>query len=314
MKKYIAFILSFITVLCITNTRGAAFAANEGAWTAAREVPESAATITVMANETEYLMELLNSTDDELKKRGLTEAEISEVRNYDYNADLLKLKNRDVNFLKKAGYTAEQIEKIKAYDGREDAIAYASTYNLSSAELSGSIWVEPLTLGNSVKIYYCFEWSQAPIFCFTDSVGLAWLACDENSDEKAMIVMYEEHVADYCLLGDDEIMFSKDASKIRTGVGGKREIKYKIGEEIECTQYTEDYYAKDMLGCVAIRTMANSYNLANLSVACCYGHAVIALSGDISLSSSGLGLSVAWNQEDLYNACYTYDASGNLVY
>lgn len=314
MKKYIAFILSFITVLCITNTSGAAFAANADVWTAAREVPESAATITVMTNETEYLMELLNSTDDELKKRGLTEAEISEVRNYDYNADLLKLKNKDVNFLRKAGYTAEQIEKIKAYDGREDAIAYASTYGLSSAELSGSIWVEPLTLGNSVKIYYCFEWSQAPIFCFTDSVGLAWLACDENSDKKETKVLFEEHMADYYVVDGDEIMFSVGASKIEKGIEERREIRYLIGDEIEYTQYTLDCYAKYISGYVEVRTMANSYNLAYVSVACCYGHTVVGFSGDISISPSDIGLSVSWNQEELYNACYTYDAFGNLVY
>ena len=106
MKRFLVFVLLMVMMFCVDNN-GTAFASSK------IQVPEDAVTVKVVTNEVEYINELLNSTDEQLKKRGLSEDEILQLRNYDYNNTLLELKSKDDIYLKQAGFTQEQIEKIK---------------------------------------------------------------------------------------------------------------------------------------------------------------------------------------------------------
>lgn len=257
----------------------------------------------VTTNEIEYINSLLNASDSELVERGLTLQEIEEIRNYDYNADLLRLSEKNEETLSLMGYNPMQIEKIRAYNGQENAVEYVNTYDLSSAELQGNHWVTPVVDSNTVKIEYIFSWNHAPIFCITDTVALAWVGCDMQSYGLVMEVINESHTVYYCDELTEEVLFD-DTPDVSVRLSD-RIIEF----DMKSPQDEAGYYAKTIEGQIIIRTAANSYNLERVLVAAAYGHTVLGLGpATITISTDGItpSIDLAWNQEELYAACYSF--------
>ncbi len=298
MRKIIIALLLTV-VLCGIGHDDATILASE-------YLPENVKTITTTTKEMEYieyLSSLLSLTDEELLSKGFTLSEIEEMRNYDYNADLLKLKKHDSRKLKAMGYSSEQIERIQEYNGLDNAIEYASTYNLSNAELKGTHWITIINEGNTVAIKYRFIWTQAPIFCHTDSVALAWVGCDRNSHEVVMEVDGEKHTVYHHDMSSDSFVKTTKANVLKEL--DTREIKF----QMQSSQEAAEYYTKKVEGEVRIKTLANSYNLEQVMVRAAYGHTVLGkIPGSISISTEGMSLSieVGWNQEELYNECESF--------
>jgi len=267
------------------------------------EIPENVEVTTVEVNELDYLNALLNATDTELRARGMTEEEIRELRTYDYNADLMRLTNADVNTLKNMGYSRKQIGKIKAYDGQTDAVSYASTYGLSNAVLSGYHYATPVEEWYSMKIVYGFGWSEAPMFCIADSIVLAWIGCNEESEPIVLEVLEEGHEVAYFSVVTNLPTVTDEVSASEKNVSS-RVIEFGLGRA-----GVEKSYARIIDGYIIVKTLADSYNFSNIYVAAAYGHTVFGVVPAgvcISIEDVSISLEVAWNQQTLYSECEAY--------
>jgi len=275
---------------------------------ASEDMADDIKVVTTVTNEmeyVEYLKTMLTLTDEELSSRGFTASQIEEMREYDYNADLMKLKKRDLKELQAMGYSLEQIEKIQEYNGQDNAVEYISTYKLSNATLNGVHWVKSIKDANTVAIKYRFTWNQAPIFCATDSIALAWVGCDRGSYELLVEVIKENHTVYHHDMSSNKLL--KKAKPDVSGDFNTRTIEF----QMQSSQGEAEYYTKKIEGEIRIRTLANSYNLEQVLVRAAYGHTVLGTKpGSISVSTDGISPSIelAWNQEDLYNECDSFPA------
>lgn len=302
-KFLLIFIFTLIISIFISNT---AFAASNK-----NQKPEVTSS-TIIVNELEFINNLLNSTDEELANKGLSEEEIKEIREYNYNNDLLAFGKRPTIELEKEGYSQEQIYYIKNYDGSEDAIEYATKYGLSGAELNGYFYVTPVILKKSVEIWYNFTWTSCPIFCLTDNVVVAWVACDSNSNPLLTSVIYEEHETDFYDYSDNGPLYYKPCDV-------KRAIGYRVlsfGMSGYDWNTNAECYGKETWGYMGIQTASGSSNLSNIIVAVGYGHTVLNIKPSPSVAIDGVSIGIDFDahQQDLYNNDRNYNYDGTIKY
>jgi len=280
-------------------------------------------TETIVVDEMSYIIWLLNSTDEELLESGYTEEDIYEIRNYDYSEDILSLQGFTHDELSEMGYDDAQIQGIYGYDGEEDAIQYATTFGLSSAELTVTYHVFPLDSKRSVQIFYDASWNTGPFFTFNDYLAIAWIACDENSYPIATNVMLESHTVEYYSdifnthYKNGGVEFKKKDTNYRV-----LKIKMRLDETVEMPgngDVYETFYARAIKGRIVVKTSADSYNLNNIVVRVGYSHTVFTIGAEPSIEvgeSVGLGLSFSfdWKGQELYNEEKNFKYDGTIVY
>lgn len=265
-------------------------------------------TNTVTVNEMEYINSILNSTDEELLSKGYSEEEISEIRQHNYNDDLLSLGELSTTELKQRGFSDNQIKDIKEYDGTVDAVEYATINGLSNAELNGRFYVVQKVAKQSVEIWYRFTWTSVPIFAAIDNVVVAWSACDANSYPILTSVMYESHEVTYHNPNTEEQLYYIP-SYVNKQIGYRVvDVKMHNGGPYDIN------YGKVAWGYVAVKTASGSYNLNNIIVGVGYGHTVIGLSASPSVDISGvsIGINFDWNQQDLFNEVRNFKYDGTI--
>lgn len=126
---------------------------------------------TTQINEYEYVKQLKNRTDAELKQMGFGEHEIYSLRKLDFKQAIkerAKLSNEELESL---GYNTKQIYELKNFTGTEDEIktlsATLTTYLYVGASGKSSYY-------SWLTMRYGFEWSSMPFWLITDSIALAW--------------------------------------------------------------------------------------------------------------------------------------------
>lgn len=281
---------------------------------------DSIETETIIVDEMSFITWLINSTDEELLENGYTEEEIYEIKNYNYSEDILSLQTFTSDELNAMGYDEEQIQSIYEYDGEEDAIRYATTFGLSSARLSVTYYVIPLTARNSVEIFYKAEWNTYPLFTRVDCIAIAWIGCDANSYPIVMSVIYESHNADYYSTFSDEISHCESV-KVENDIISYRLLNVDMLSDDVVVKWNgdveEEFYAKNIWGCVALKTAADSYNLNNIMVSVGYSHTVIGSETSIGVDMNGtmnIGFSFSWRAEKLYSQTKNFKYDGTVLY
>ncbi len=303
--KRIKFLMAIVMLTIVFGIGGKKVIAN-----AAVEVPEDVEVKRVVVNELDYLNALLNATDEELRELGMTETEIMELRTHDYNADLMRLTNADEDALEGMGYNKRQIKKIKAYDGHEDAVSYATTYGLSSAELEGAFWAIPLNEYNSAKIQYIFRWNHCPIFAIDDSIAIGWIGNDRESHVAVLKVVEEQHIVNCHHELTDEFLFSKSPSVEGTNA-------YKVIEfAMQSSQDAAEYYSKSMEGYIVVEIAGEKDDLYGISVTAAYAHTVVQVTSvglSVSVSDVGVSVSFGFGRQKLFYETKYFPAYGELA-
>lgn len=225
--------------------------------------PENVQTI----GELEYLEELNSMSEAQLIKKGASNELIQKVKSNGFSKDLLNLSKYTNIQLKERGYNQKQIKAIRNYKPNQNAIDYASTYSLSSAVVTCGFGPTLNTNTRQMDIFYWASWNEAPIFCFDDVIGIAFVGADSASHPLAMKV--DSIQAEGWYFAGGRKVFSRTLpSKQYTGyINTIIDMDFNISD---IHNYCEYAY-----GNVKISTQSNSYNLYSTNIRMTYGHTIL---------------------------------------
>ena len=123
---------------------------------------------TFVINELDFIEELQNMSDSELKAQGYTPAEIAELRNLYIEEEIrARIKAYSKSELKSLGYNDRQLSTMENFTGED----YQVQGLLSEVTLS----IYKLSSGASSSFSYLnlmieYEWDVMPLFMMTDAL------------------------------------------------------------------------------------------------------------------------------------------------
>lgn len=145
-------------------------------------------------SELEMYFDLIESTDSELKERGLTTTEIKELKEINIEEAFLEQAKLPEEVLLKYGYTDEQVELIKNYDG--SPITRESKMFKASATISAGITLN--TYGeDEYKFTYSWVWSGKPFNNGKDIVAMRWATYNSNANAVASTIRTKSSNVEY---------------------------------------------------------------------------------------------------------------------
>lgn len=232
----------------------------------------SAAKQTIVVSEAQIMKQLIAGnevTRNQLKK------ELSELS----RLSIIDLRNK--------GYTISQIESIKAYDGNIDALEYAIKTS-SDAKLTFSYGLAGSdNTRKSVRIAYDIRWSSCPLFTFTDSFGIGWVAADRSSYELATKIT--ETVGIGVIYNfNDEVIGTRDVD-MDTHTAGVVTGTIPIGS-------AGGNFVKNIGGLVMVETQSGSYNMDTIQIFVAYAHTVLSfhISAGVRIQYKKVGPSISF--------------------
>ncbi|EHQ88590.1 hypothetical protein [Desulfosporosinus youngiae] len=124
-------------------------------------------------NEYQYIKELKQKSDIELKDMGLDDNQITELKNLDYGKGLKERSKLDKKILKNMGYSNVQIEQLQDFQGTEaEIIALAASVNLN-VENNGLTYDSALDR-SYWTVSFDWSWSSEPFWLLQDIIGSGW--------------------------------------------------------------------------------------------------------------------------------------------
>lgn len=134
---------------------------------------------TVTSEALEYIANR-SLTDKQLKSKGLSDEEITELRSFSYENALLERASYGDSQLHAIGYTDDQIEILRAYDGStltEDSPVLAAT-----AVCTGTFQFNGYDSSTrKLSIIYKYTWNVQPVFNRDDSIAVSWRTVDPSA-------------------------------------------------------------------------------------------------------------------------------------
>lgn len=159
MKKLLCFILSFTLLFGNLFIPSKAFASKNS-------IDKNTK---VVINEYLRIKEMKQLNNDTLKKMGLSDSSIEELKKLDYKEELRKRSKLSDKNLIGMGYTQSQIKLLKNYDGSE-----ASTMALSASAYIYSHIVSAIS--TRFVVGFTWSWTCCPAMLESDVIGVAWQA------------------------------------------------------------------------------------------------------------------------------------------
>lgn len=243
-----------------------AFAASGSAINLADEI------LSKSTNTQEIIVSEKEMVDDLLRSGTITKT--------DLNAQLARLSMQSEASLKQEGYNDTQIGLIKSYDLKMDAYNHifkqGSRASSESAKLTFRYGLAGSNNKKTVKIAYDMKWSSCPVFTFTDSFGVGWIAADSSSHE--VITKTDSSIASvqyYTVEGQNaglyrDIAMDKSANNIV------------IGNPILGS--ANGNYGKHISGVTQVSTQSESYNMETIHVFVTYAHTTITIRPGVNVS------------------------------
>lgn len=136
----------------------------------------------VVSSTSEALQYIQNkqATDEELKRKGYSESEIKEIREFSYEEAMLERAKCSDAELHAIGYTDEQIKILRAYDGSE--LTENSPVLAATAVCTGTAYFNGYNSSLSkLSFVYKFTWNVKPFWCGTDTMAVSWRAIAPNA-------------------------------------------------------------------------------------------------------------------------------------
>ena len=266
MKKFTRIFVFLSTAICIFFTPLHSFAANEQTMNLADQILSSVNnTQEIVVSEKEMIAELL-------QKGVVTRASL--------NNQLAALSSQSAGSLKADGYNKKQIELIKSYSIGDDAYTHifgqGSRASNESAKLTFRYGLAGSNNKKTVKIAYDMKWSSCPVFTFTDSFGVGWIAADNNSHE--IITKTDSSIASVQYYTVD----GQNAGLYRDIKMDKSANNVVIGNPILGS--ANGNYGKHISGVTQVSTQSGSYNMETIHIFVTYGHTTITLKPNVDVS------------------------------
>lgn len=270
-------------------------------------VPKVTNKVTII-REYDQVKALRNKTDNELRKEGLTDSDIKEIKSDKYEKEMARRSKLDSKTLGLMGYKDEQIQMFSNYTGSAEQLLALSSY---ARIYSGCYTADG---GYNFTVSYSWGWVGAPVNTYTDIIAVGWASELVGGGPGVVSI---DKARSYCMalyyLGGirDDAHYAKSAGVAQnfTGASEYTGVSFKVP--------MTSLGAIAMEGQGAIQLHAN-YQINELMANFVYGHsgtifdpkATISINGSgpsISISLTTIGLS----QEDI--STHRYNRYGTTI-
>lgn len=284
-KKILAFVLALILITVIPISVSA----------------DEEDSQTFVVNEEQIIEELQNMSDEELIEIGYDNEQIEEIRNFDYFEALKQRAALDDETLLLYRYTPEEIEELRDYV----ASGGISRKTISSNTLTLGLSFKNKTTGKKADGVITWQWKRAALVKFIDCVAVAWQTTNGNT-----------------------INFVKNSYKVTstwTKVNpNSTEPNTKTSTSTWQTNNFQSIYARIPMGGsnYFAYTGSGTFTMESTSgtfkefyIDYGYGHYTVSATPNISLSSSGVGVSISFKGgiNDEQHIKRVYNASFGIV-
>ncbi len=246
-------------------------------------------------NEWDEYNRLISMTDSELKLNGFSSDKISQIRNFDYEAEIRKRAALDDLTLCLYGYTNDEIDQLRKAaamkDIPENTIRAISTSTLTSVlrYMTNGVREE----GNSDMYYvtmsYAWQWNRIPLFRVIDMVAVAFASSTSNNftyyaDNENF---YVETTLSPVTTASSATYYQKKDWQFNTVDGNSISASFAIGlfdSNNDLTHFAYSGYGHFQL--------TNRSSQARLYIDASYGHTTINAVPAYSVNSSGISVGI----------------------
>jgi hypothetical protein len=306
MKKLFSIFIFILTLIFFTSN--CAFAKNTN-----NEIK--------MIRLTEYDLykQMISKTDEELKKQGLNDEEIKELRNFDFNKVLLERAKLNNDELKKMGYTDEQIFKLKKLYGQikdtrqaKDKISVQDIYAAGIfADLILTTW---LVSGSdtSITVGFSWRWSNLPVYYGgRDVIAVIWQGTNTNGQPINVSI---DTSASYHKVQETNTTSPQLDGKV-TNLSFEVEDYYHSAK----SEFQLGYRIEDMIGWyqngwgVIKVNRTGSHYIKEVAMKISYGHTYILVNPGVSFSPISFSINFNWNCENMATENAIYSKYGKRI-
>lgn len=264
-------------------------------------------------NEYEMYMKLISKSNEELKKQGMSDKAIKELRNFDFNKEFSKRAGLDNRILKKMGYTDEQINTLKSlYNSKENNVEVQKSYSLDElvpmgifADLNIYHW-DVYTSTRSMTIGFLWEWSNMPAMLATDIFAVSWYGTN-NAGQPLNVRI--DRLESYMEVTTEEV-FASETIPDHYYYPDETDYYHTASYEIDMGkpgEYGPIWWASDGNGEIKLDATGTD-DINEIAIAFSYGHAYVALLPGITFApapSVGISFTGASEQMDYESGVYS---------
>lgn len=284
MKKIISFFLVGVFLLVTPIT---AFAKDTNT-----NMPSENKGEVVRIGERSLIETLKKKSDEELKKDGMTDIQIKELRELDYSKELLKRAKLDESQLANMGYKKEQIQQLKKLEinklvsqstKQTDNIQFSSV-ELASTEAKCYIYsslYDSFNYSHDKVIKFSWGWTSTPICNYTDLIGLGWQA----SNNGYYVVSSFVSSGSYCFINYSNNAPNSQPSVVPLG-SGHAQISIPMTKFVNNAPYPS--YAISGYGNLQIHSDAV---INGVEFRAGYGHSIVNITPGLDISTGGVSFS-----------------------
>lgn len=260
-------------------------------------------------NELEYLLEVQELSRDELKSKGLSSNEITELKEFSIEEAYLERAELPYETLIAYGYTDEQIEILKNYDG--SPITAESEMMALAAKMSVSKFTAYQASTSGFTVKYKWEWDSVPINRHTDRVVIYWRAYDSQPQEVDVTPSQNTAKITYFNL----ISGTERHSQVVNGAYSSLQNAVYVDVGLVKGTTDDEYWAKKGEYTLRVEKTGSSA-LSYVKFGASYGHDTVSFTGDLSFTiGTGFALTFSGSSmvDKVTNISCTYSYDGKLT-
>lgn len=218
-------------------------------------------------SEFDFILELREKSDGELKELGLSQNEIEKVKSNYLEQELLKRSKLPEETLKAYGYNDKQIELLRSYNG--ESINQGSVFMALSGSCDG-YFTSGTCNSTTIRLRYNWEWTIVPVIKMTDKVVVRWQAVKKGGTVADATVTYAKAEVKYYYLPTGA--YASDKDTLYSGSGGST-VDYR---SFNIPMIKDDnYWAKKGKVLITLSSSEAGFNFKYADVGGAYGHKII---------------------------------------
>lgn len=308
MKKFIGCILVLtLVIMPMTGIKASALTPDEHSKSIFEQNVDPESIVTVCSNEYDMLMELQNTSDDELLNSGWTKEDIESLRNFNYEEEYkkrlqipheeLQLGRYDTNLMMSDVIDASQ--KIPEEQLRRSAANIFMQVGINEITNNYKDW----------RVYYQWSWSEEPLWGYNDIVGIKGLGSVNGATASPVIMSDSFGNVDY----------TRNHTNKYLGTGRYDFEKVDIGTAESIFprhRYFQNEFSGNALSGYGYIHFNNSTPMERLSICLKYGHSKINAEPSVSIgypASVGVGFTFSSQVVTEANIVQTYGTNGKPI-
>lgn len=244
-----------------------------------------------VTNEFDLYCEMIQASDEELQRLGMTDEEIDELRRFDFRDALLERAQLSEEALINMGYTEEQTRLLKNYQG--EILTPGNPVLAATSNCAGAITTNSIHNSEKIGARYVWAWDRAPTFAHTDSVAINWAAYTTNGTEIDVDVVSKSGKIFYSSVQTSTHVPEEDEDMqivAKTAFSGYA-ADFPAGKAVQMMpDGTISLYSQSGYIDVVLKRNGTS-PLSHVKAYGAYGHSYVSLTPGIDVSYDGLGFS-----------------------